>query len=772
MYNRRSIRLEHYDYTAPGKYFITICTFEKRELFGYIIDRHVKINDFGRIVHDCWVNIPNHFDGCRLDEFIVMPNHIHGIIEICRRGTACHAPTMEQFGKPVSGSIPTIVRSFKSAVTKRINEYQKISNQHIWQRNFHDHIIRNNADLNRIRKYIRNNPLKWGIDKNNAKRRPSMARAAVLLALLLSLSAATGVSATESKTRYDELSRIIMKHTHLYYTGTPGISEEEYDALMRELVEIEKLHPEWVTPSSPTQKVGGALLDKGSAVKHNIPMLSIEKTYNFNGLMQYVKSVETEINTPVSFYVEHKFDGVAISLQYEKGILLRALTRGDGIRGDDVTNIVKKIPSIPQSLRGNYPSFLEVRGEIYIPKTQFEEINKARQHDGEKPFTNARNLAAGSLYLKDVHEAQRRGLTMTAFGIGQTSGPIALTQQQLLEKLNEFGFSVHSGTLCHSINDIIEAVNHIDRNKNNLAYEIDGVVIKVNNLKDQIDLGATSKYIRGMIAFKFNNNSAWTTLKDIAWQVGRTGKITPIAILEPVWLDGSLIERASLQNFRELQRLGLRAGDDVLIEKAGRIIPKIIKRQNGSKDRQGPGPTAALEKCPACLFPLAQTKRKAEFRCVNSQCPTRIKRQVEYFAQKNNMDIPGLGPAAISQMVDNGCVKNPADLYKLNVDSLTTCAQIKKARAHMLVQAIMQSKRRPLKRFICALGIPRLGSHKAGRLAGHFQSIGALQSASVVQLREVPGIGPDTAKAVFDYFHDEKTKDMLGILKKEGVFVQ
>jgi len=587
---------------------------------------------------------------------------------------------------------------------------------------------------------------------------------------------------SELKLRYEELSRQIEHYSQLYYAGEPTITDTEYNAMIKELIKMEQQHPQWIRPSSPTQHVGSAILDEATALAHKSPMLSMDNIREIQGLIDFDQRVKQKLNetshrgiSTASYYVEEKIDGIAISLQYENGKLTRGLTRGDGKRGQDVTAIIKNIASIPKHLRTDapegrlltgrlYPEFLEVRGEIIIPKTAFKRINATRQRAGEKLFANARNLAAGSLQLIDPAKAEQRGLEMVAFGIGKVSAPIAMTQDELLKRLREFGFNVPlKSFFCQSIKEAIDAIQELKSQREQIPYEIDGVVVKVNNLMDQHALGATSKSVRGMIAFKFTETQARTTIQKIIWQVGRTGKITPVALLKPVWLDGNKISRASLHNAEVLQRLDARAGDTVLIEKAGRVIPKIVNVLHRDVARPR---LDNISHCPVCS---SKIKEGSRYRCENKTCPARIKKQIEYFAEKDKMNIPGLGQALINWLVDEGHVKNSVDLYRLDINTLKKCNSVNREKARALLQSIENSKKQPFARFLAALGIPLIGPHKAGILAGHFQNIDALQSASMKDLEKISGIGETSARAISEFFKDAWNHQMLRNFKREGV---
>lgn len=557
---------------------------------------------------------------------------------------------------------------------------------------------------------------------------------------------------------YKELSQKINRHNTLYYSGTSSISDEKYDALMTELIEIEQHNPQWITSSSPTQHVGHTISETSPTLNHKSPMLSIKKMRKIQELINFDRWVKQKINVDsptVSYYIEEKIDGIAISLQYENGRLIRGLTRGDGKRGQDVTDIIKKIPSIPKQLLKKYPKFIEIRGEIYISKLQFIKINKARKKLNKKLFANARNLAAGSLHLNDSNIASRRGLVMTAFGIGKVSTPIASTQKELLKRLDDFGFNIPlKGTLCPSIKETIHTIQKLMLQKNQLPYETDGLVIKVNNLIHQHSLGRTNKNMLGMIVFKFGGIQVSTTIQKIIWQIGRTGKITPVAILKPVWLDGSKISRVSIHNAEKLKQLNIHVGDTILIEKAGRVIPKIIKIVSSIQT----APVSLPHQCPVCLTPFVKIKDTISYHCNNTSCPARIKKQIEYFVERNKMDIQGLRPSLINQLVEKKLVSSPIDLYRLDLKMLKQLTGLSAMKAESILKSIKHSKTKPLEKILTALGIPFIGPQKAEILANQFKTMNALKSASIEELKTIPRIGEATARAIFNFFQDEQNQ--------------
>jgi len=593
---------------------------------------------------------------------------------------------------------------------------------------------------------------------------------------------------TNLKTRYEELSKEINTYNRMYYVdGNFDISDGEYDALLEELIAIERSHPEWRKNDSATQQVGSDLKEGDQAFRHRAPMLSIKSIRDVQGLIDFDKRIKSKLGESVSYYVEHKVDGVAISLQYEKGKLIRGLTRGNGKKGKDVTAHVNLISSIPKKLQGGYPEFLEVRGEIYIPKVKFGIINDERKKSGKKVFANARNLAAGTLNLKDMHEVLQRGLEMTAFGIGsdrelfdnnfseiaapgQAPAPsIAPTQDALLGRLALFGFKVNSigkiypvGGIYKTMDAVIADLDALKSTSKTLPFETDGIVIKVNNLNDQIALGSTQKNVRGMLAFKFYATQTRTIVRDITSQVGRTGRITPVALLKPVWLDGSRVSRATLHNADELTRLNVHVGDTVMIEKAGRVIPQIINIIEHT-DNTEEMKSSILHACPVCFVPI----KGMHYRCKNDSCPGRIKKQIEYFADKTRMNIKGLGPVMIGELVEAQLVKNQADLYQLDLSALRSLDNYNEKKARALLLSIENSKNQPFPEFLSALGIRLLGPQKADTLAGHFKRMETLKSATVDEMKTIDGIGKKTAQEVFAYFRDKNNKRMLEILIPE-----
>ena len=578
---------------------------------------------------------------------------------------------------------------------------------------------------------------------------------------------------------FDELCRVIHHHNDLYYQKhAPEISDQKYDSLMRELARIEKQHPEWVSPLSPSQNVGSDLDLRQKIFPHRIPMLSIQNTNEERGLRDYDQRIREQLNKAANcrgrslqYFVEEKIDGVGISLQYENGTLKQALTRGDGTRGNDITELVKNIPLIPRSIGNQTPLFMEIRGEVYMTKAEFSQINGERKRIGKKPFANSRNAAAGSLHLKDPEEIKGRNLRFFAYATGKTSESIANTQESLLKTLERFGFPVDSnGVLCRSIEEAIQAALDMEGNAESLPYEIDGAVIKVNNLKDQQNLAPTLKDQGGMIAYKFTQKLIKTKVKEITFQVGRTGKITPVAILEPVQLDGSVVERVTLHNVRIIQELDIRPGDLIQIQKSGRVIPNIVSviyngHESKSRSRTTPS-NLAISECPACHFKLAH--KNGVLRCDNENCPGRLKAALLYFTGKSQMNIHGLGDSLARKLVQSGIVKTPADLYRLNLETLKQLNGMSKNKARLLLQEIEKSKKQPFSKLLTSFGIPKIGEAKAKQLAHYFEDLETFESTTPGELQLNKEIGNAAAQAVLDFLNQPDTHELLVIFKQAG----
>jgi DNA ligase (NAD+) len=579
--------------------------------------------------------------------------------------------------------------------------------------------------------------------------------------------------AKDVKKKIEQLRDQIRRHDHLYYVlNQPRISDRQYDALFAELKALEEVNPQLITVDSPTQRVSEQPLEGFATVRHAVPMLSMDNTYNADELRAFDERVRKGLDSvDYDYVVELKIDGLAISLHYERGRLATAATRGDGKIGDDVTTNVRTIKAIPLVLlnAGGIPAVLEVRGEVYMPTKAFVQLNKVREEEGEPLFANPRNAAAGSLKLLDARITAERKLSFFAYATGELSEPLAEDHYLTLQKFKELGLPVNPH--IEKAKDINEVINICDRwsdKRFKLDYQIDGMVIKINRIEQRDALGATGRAPRWCISYKFAAEQAETVIESIDVQVGKTGTLTPVANLRPVLLAGTTVKRASLHNFDELNRLGVRCGDTVVIEKAGEIIPQVIE----VKREQRPAGTAPFKpprKCPICGSDVARDKDGVYIRCINPNCSGQLKERLRYFAGRDQMDIENLGPALIEQLVDAGLVKNFADLYKLQKSDLLTLERMADKSASNVIEAIKESGTRSLWRFIAALGIRHIGSQSAQILADYFGSLDALMAADEEKLQSIEQIGPKVAESVYEYFHSERNVSVIKQLLAAGV---
>ena len=576
--------------------------------------------------------------------------------------------------------------------------------------------------------------------------------------------------AEDAKKRIERLRSEIRRHDYLYYVlNQPEISDEQYDKLFAELKKLEQANPQFITPDSPTQRVSERPLEGFATVRHAVPMLSMDNTYNADELREFDQRVAKGIGSKnYDYVVELKIDGLAISLRYEKGVLVTAATRGDGDVGDDVTANVRTIKAIPLVLIDGQkaPGVLEVRGEVYMPTKAFLELNRLRAESGEPLFANPRNAAAGSLKLLDARITAARNLSFFAYATGEMSAPLAENHYKTLQKFKELGLPVNPDIKkAKDIEEVIGICMQWNEKRHRLDYHIDGMVIKVNRFDQRDILGATGRAPRWCISYKFPAERVQTTVLSIDVQVGKTGILTPVANLSPVQLAGTTVKRASLHNFDEIDRLDVRVGDTVIIEKAGEIIPQVVEvkkefRKAGAKSFSPPA------ECPECGSKVEKDENGVYVRCISSNCPAQLKEKLRYFAGRDQMDIENLGTALIEQLVDAGLVKNFADIYKLKKSQLVELERLADKSAQNIVDSIEKSKNRPLWRFIAALGIRHIGSQSAQILADHFGSLDELMNAGQETLGSVDQIGPTMAKSIYDYFRDEKNRSIIEELKK------
>ena len=572
--------------------------------------------------------------------------------------------------------------------------------------------------------------------------------------------------------RYDKLRTNVERHSYLYYVdAAPEISDVEFDALMRELQDLEARYPVLATPDSPTRRVGGQPLEGFETVEHAVPMLSIDNTYNANDIREFDGRVRKGLGPGEhpDYVVELKLDGVAISLQYRDGVLTRAATRGDGVRGDTVTENVRTIRSLPLRLKGNPPPLVEVRGEVFMRRKELLRLNKIREQEGEPPLANPRNSTAGTLKLLDPKQVAQRRLDVSLYDIAPLPEVELTSHWETLKRLESYGLPVNANrTKCTSIDEVIEACNQWEHKRSDLDYEIDGMVIKVDSAEQRRRLGATSKSPRWVIAYKFPAQIARTQLLGITVQVGKSGALTPVAEMEPVPLAGTVVKRASLYNFEDLARKDLRVGDTVELQKAGEIIPQVIRyipEERPAKAAPFPIPTA----CPECGGEVHKDPDGVFLRCLNAGCPAQLKERIEHFASRAAMDIDGMGPAIIDQLVARGLVHHFADLYALDEQTLAQLDRMAQKSAANLVAAIGESKSRPLSRVLNGLGIRHVGSHIAEVLAAHYGDMDRLMNASVEDLQQIYEIGSVVAAGIRDFFDTAENRALIDALRAHGV---
>jgi len=576
----------------------------------------------------------------------------------------------------------------------------------------------------------------------------------------------------EVKKRIEKLREEIRYHDYKYYVeNNPEISDYEYDLLVRELKSLEERYPSLKSPDSPTQRVGGAPVEEFPVVEHEIPMLSLDNTYSSEEVKEFEERLYRYLPGEKFEYVaELKIDGVSISLIYEDGYLIRGSTRGDGRRGDDITGNLRTIKTIPLKLLKKVRGRIEVRGEVYMTRSGFREVNREREEKGEPLFANPRNAAAGSLKLLDPRLTARRPLNNFIYSLTMvTSFSMPSTHWECLKILRDWGFRVSPNIkLCKDIKEVIDYWNFWVKRREELDYDVDGVVIKVNSLSQQSRLGATSKSPRWATAYKFPATEATTRIRNIIVQVGRTGALTPVAILEPTLLSGTVVKRATLHNEDEIRRKDIRIGDTVIIEKGGDIIPQVVKvveSKRTGKEKKFSMP----KKCPVCGANVMRLEGEAVARCIGSACPAQLKERIAHYAQRTAMDIEGLGNKLIEQLVDKKIVKDITDLYRLDLSLLSSLERMGKKSSQNLLSQIEESKKRPLSRLIFALGIRYVGRRGARILSEHFSSIEELSKASSEELEAIPEIGPRTARSIVLFFQEERNRKLLKKLKEYGV---
>lgn len=575
----------------------------------------------------------------------------------------------------------------------------------------------------------------------------------------------------EAKKEIEKLRKEINHHNYKYYVeNSPIISDFEFDQLLKKLESLEEQFPELITPDSPTQRVGGEPLEGFITVEHKVAMLSLDNTYTYDELREFDERVKKNVGE-VEYVVEPKIDGAGVALLYENGVLVRGATRGDGRQGDDITSNLRTIRSIPLRLRGNKVKNVEVRGEVYFPTKGFEKYNKEQAKRGEPVFVNPRNAAAGSLRQLDPRIVASRPLDIFIYFISYSEKDFS-THEKAVAALKEAGFRVNP--LTKKVKDIEGAIKYckdLEEIRETLDYEIDGAVIKVNSFSQQKQLGATSKHPRWAISYKFAAKQATTKLNDIAIQVGRTGALTPVAILKPVQVGGVTVSRATLHNFDELKRKDIRIGDTVLVERSGDVIPQVVKaikekRTGHEKSKRIP------KKCPICGSEIIHTEGEVAVRCRNRMCPARLKWRIKYFASRDAMDIDHLGGSTVDKLIEKGFVDSIADLYSLRMEDLLTLEGFKEKSAQNLLDSIEKSKNQSLSRLIYGLGIRHVGKYAAQLLAAKYFSLDLLSKANVEELKDIYGLGEKTAEAIGTFFATEENRELIEKLKDVGVKIK
>ena len=567
-----------------------------------------------------------------------------------------------------------------------------------------------------------------------------------------------------------QLRQELEQHNYNYYVlDAPVISDYDFDMKLEELQKLEEENPQFFDSSSPTQRVGGAVTKNFETVKHDFPMQSLSNSYSKEELEEWEQRVKKAVDGEIEYVCELKYDGASISLTYEEGKLVRAVTRGDGFQGDDVTNNIRTIRTVPLNLKGDFPKKFAIRGEIVLPFEGFAKLNAERVEIGEEPYSNPRNTASGSLKLQDSAEVAKRPLDCLLYGLTGTDLPIR-SQYEGLEKAREWGFKVpKEAKLVKNIDQALEFIQYWDIHRHDLPYETDGVVIKVNNIHMQEELGSTAKSPRWAIAYKFKAEQETSVLRKITYQVGRTGAITPVANLDPVQLAGTIVKRASLHNADQIEKLDIREGDTVFVEKGGEIIPKIVGVDFTKRDPNSER-TTYIKNCPECGTELVRAEGEAQHYCPNyNGCLPQIIGRIQHFISRKAMDIEGLGGETVALLVNAGLINNYADLYTLKKEDVLPLERMAEKSADNLIAGIEKSKEIPFERVLFALGIRYVGETVAKKLAKHYKSIEKLMLASMDDLVNVDEIGERIAQSVLQFFSSEENKETISRLQQYGL---
>ena len=570
--------------------------------------------------------------------------------------------------------------------------------------------------------------------------------------------------------RIQELRDLVRYHSRLYYElDNPELDDYEYDLLYHELLDLEEKYPDLKTADSPTQKVGGAASLKFEPVKHIVQMGSLQDVFSYEELFEFDERVRSVIEKP-EYVVEPKIDGLSVSLEYRNGVFVRGSTRGDGFVGEDVTHNLMTINSIPKRINCPEVSYLELRGEVYISKDTFRKLVDAQEIVGERPFKNPRNAAAGSLRQKDPKISAKRGLDIFIFNIQQCEGKTFTTHSETLDFVKELGFPVSvSYNRYKNISDAVDNIKFIGENRENYNFDIDGAVIKVNSLADREILGATAKYPKWAVAFKYPPEEKITTLLNIEVQVGRTGAITPTAVFEPIQLAGTVVSRAVLHNQDFIDAKDINIGDKIIVRKAGEIIPEVVAL---AEKGPNPGTFRLPEYCPACGTKAVREDDEAVLRCPNPDCPAQLLRNLIHFASRDAMDIDGMGPAVLTMLVDRGIIKSQADIYSLKPEDISSAERMGEKSAANLMASIEKSKKAGLSRLLFALGIRNIGQKAADALAQNFGTMDAVMTASSEDISAIDGFGDIMAKSLIEYFSLPQSKKLIEKLKEHGVLME
>ncbi|MBW6483688.1 MAG: NAD-dependent DNA ligase LigA [Vicingaceae bacterium] len=578
----------------------------------------------------------------------------------------------------------------------------------------------------------------------------------------------------QTQKRIKELTASINQHNYNYYVlSNPTISDFDFDMLLEELQKLELEFPQFADENSPTKRVGGSITKNFETVKHNYPMLSLSNSYSREEIADFENRIKKLIDGEIEYVCELKYDGVAIGITYKNGKLFRAVTRGDGVQGDNITENVKTIRSIPLQLNGDFPEEFEIRGEIFMPHKVFEQLNKEKEEIGEQLYANARNTASGTIKMQDSAVVAQRKLDSYLYFVLGENLPFT-THLEAINKAKAWGFKVpleenNFIKKCNSIDEIFEFINYWDTARHQLDFDIDGVVIKVNSYNKQQELGMTAKSPKWAIAYKFKAEQVKTKLLEITYQVGRTGAITPVANLQPVLLAGTTVKRASLHNADQIEKLDIRVNDIVLVEKGGEIIPKIVGVEATQRDIFSQ-PTQYIKNCPECNTALIRTEGDAKHFCPNEWgCPPQIKGKIAHFISRKAMNIDGLGEETIDLLVDKNLIKNSADLYNLRFEQLFNLEGFKDKKVQNILDGLVQSKQIPFERVLYAIGIRFVGETVAKKLAKHFKSLENIRKASFEELIAADEIGEKIAESILLFFENESNKEVIAKLEQVGL---